>query len=447
MIERYTRAPMGALWSDKNRFKHWLDVELAVLEVLGADGIVPRSAARQIRERAKINVDRILELEETLRHDVIAFTTSISEQVGDVGRYFHYGLTSSDVVDTALSMLLRNALVTIRADLDELDGVLVKLANRYKVLPAMGRTHGVHAEPTSFGLKFLGWIAEFRRGAERLDRAIEAISFGKLSGAVGSYGALAPDVERRALAKLGLRVEPVSTQVLPRDRHAEVFCVIAQIGASIERAAVELRHLQRTEVHEVEEEFAQGQKGSSAMPHKKNPISAENLTGCARLLRGYAVAALENVALWHERDISHSSVERVIAPDATILLDYMIHRLIKIFKGLNVMKDNVKDNLDKTKGIYFSGHVLLRMVEKGLSREDSYRIVQKAAHSAWASRRWFGDELMKAQEVRSRFNKRELGQILDVKNYLKHVDTIYGRVLETNANTRKKSPTAKKKKK
>lgn len=448
MIERYTRAPMGALWSDENRFRHWLDVELAVLEVLGQDGIVPRSAARQIREKAKIKVSRILELEETLRHDVIAFTTSISEQVGDIGRYFHYGLTSSDVVDTALALLLKQALTMVRADLDELDSVLVKLANRHKTLPAMGRTHGVHAEPTSFGLKFLGWVAEFRRAAERLDRAIEAISFGKLSGAVGSYGALAPDIERRALSKLGLRVEPVSTQVLPRDRHAEVFCVLAQIGASIERVAVELRHLQRTEVHEVEEEFGQGQKGSSAMPHKKNPISAENLTGCARLLRGYAVSALENVALWHERDISHSSVERVIAPDATILLDYMIHRLIKIFKGLNVMKDNVKENLDKTKGIYFSGHVLLRMVEKGLSREDSYRIVQKAAHSAWANERWFGDELMKEKEVRERFNKRELAQVLDVKNYLKHVDTIYGRVLDgSQKKTGKKSPTAKKKKK
>lgn len=443
MIQRYTRAPMGALWSDENRFKHWLDVELAVLEVLGQEKVVPRAAARQIREKAKIDVARILELEETLRHDVIAFTTSIAEQVGDVGRYFHYGLTSSDVVDTALSLLLKQALQMIRADLDELDAVLVKLATRHRALPAMGRTHGVHAEPTSFGLKFLGWVAEFRRQATRLDRAIESIGHGKLSGAVGSYGALDPEVERRALARLGLAVEPVATQVVPRDRHAEVFCVMAEIGASIERVSVELRHLQRSEVHELEEEFGQGQKGSSAMPHKKNPISAENLTGCARLLRGYAVSALENVALWHERDISHSSVERVIAPDATILLDYMINRLVKLLKGLNVMKDNVRANLDKTKGIYFSGHVLLRMVEKGMSREDAYRIVQKAAHSAWSGGRWYGDELMKDAQMRELFTKRELAQVLDVKNYLKHVDTIYGRVLgEGNASIakRKKTP-------
>lgn len=429
MIARYTRPEMGQLWNDENRFQTWLEVELAVLKALGDAGVIPHQAATQIRKRTKINVRRILELEKTLRHDVISFTTSVSEQVGSVGRYFHYGLTSSDVVDTAFAILLKQALVVIRKDLDRLDKELVRLALTYRDLPCIGRTHGVHAEPTSFGLKFLGWVAEFRRQAVRLDAAIETISHGKLSGAVGSYGALSPEIERKALDALGLEPEPIATQVLPRDRHAEVFCTLAEIGASIERAAVELRHLQRTEVHEVEEEFGKGQKGSSAMPHKKNPISAENLSGGARLLRGYAVAALENVALWHERDISHSSVERVIGPDATTLADYMISRLADILGGLRVLEPNVKANLDKTKGIYFSGHMLLRMVEKGMSRENAYRIVQRAAHSAWAEGRWFGDELMKEPDIRRHFSRAEIDRVLDVKNYLKHVDTIYGRVL------------------
>ena len=429
MIARYTRPEMGALWEDESRFGQWLNVELAVLEVLGSQGVVPGNAAAQIRKKAKINVKRINELELTLRHDVISFTTSISEQVGPVGRYFHYGLTSSDVVDTALSLLLKRALEIIDADLERLDTVLVKRALQYRALPCIGRTHGVHAEPTSFGLKFLGWVAEFRRQRVRLNHAIEQASVGKLSGAVGSYGALSPDVERKALAQLGLRPEDVATQVLPRDRHAEIFCVLAEIGASVERVSVELRHLQRTEVHEIVEEFGRGQKGSSAMPHKKNPISAENLTGCARLLRGYAVAALENVALWHERDISHSSVERVIAPDATILVDYMLHRLAGLVDGLNVLEANVAANLDRTKGIYFSGHVLLRMVSAGMSREDAYRIVQKCAHAAWDEKRWFGDVLMEETAIREIFTRPELDRILNVKNYLQHVDTIYGRVL------------------
>ncbi|MEW6056305.1 MAG: adenylosuccinate lyase [Bdellovibrionota bacterium] len=445
MIERYTRPAMSILWSDKNRFQTWLNVELAVLEVLGQQRIVPRNTARDIRAKAKINVTRIAELERSLRHDVIAFTTSISEQVGPVGRYFHYGLTSSDVVDTALSLLMRQALEQIGEGLERLDISLVRLSKKYRSTASIGRTHGVHAEPTSFGLKFLGWVSEFRRQKMRLDDAIGTLGYGKLSGAVGCYGVLSPEVELKALKRLELMPETVATQVIPRDRHAHVFSILAGIGSSIERVAVELRHLQRTEVREVEEGFGKEQKGSSAMPHKKNPISAENLTGCARLLRAYASAALENVALWHERDISHSSVERVIAPDATILLDYMIHRLIDLLGGIKVLKDNVQKNLDLSQGVYFSGHVLLKLVEKGISREDGYRIVQKAAHSAWDNKRWFGDELLKDQLVKEKFSQRELSNILNVKNYLKHVDTLYGRVLgQSGEKTVRTSKTLKK---
>jgi adenylosuccinate lyase len=429
MIARYTRAPLGAIWSDKNRFGQWLRVELAVLEVLGRRGVVPRNAANLIRKKAKIRVGRILELEEELKHDVIAFTTSIAEQVGDVGRYFHYGLTSSDVVDTALALMLSEALSEIEKGLERLDKILVRLALRHRRLPCIGRTHGVHAEPTSFGLKFLGWLVEFRRHADRLRHAREGITVGKLSGAVGSYGALSPQIEAEALKSLGLRPESVATQVLPRDRHAEVFSALAGIGASIERVAVELRHLQRTEVREVEESFGKGQKGSSAMPHKKNPISSENLTGGARLLRGYLVAALENVALWHERDISHSSVERVIAPDATILADYMLHRLGSVLEGLRVLEDNVLRNLNLTQGIFFSGHVLLKLVERGLSREEGYKLVQKRAHEALERSRSFQEELWEEPEIRNRFKASELAAVLDVKNYLKHVDAIYRHVL------------------
>lgn len=437
MIARYTRKEMGDLWSDENRFRTWLNVELALLKVLGGRGIVPKSAASQIRSRSHINMPRILELERTLKHDVIAFTTSIAEQAGDVGRFFHFGLTSSDVVDTSLSILLVQALSRIEGGLNALDKILVRLAKRYRKLPCIGRTHGVHAEPMSFGIKFLGWVVEFRRQNERLRRAIENIRYGKLSGAVGIYGILSPEVEGEALALLGLKPEPIATQVVPRDRHAEVFVTLAEIGASIERVATELRHLQRTEVREVEEGFSVGQKGSSAMPHKKNPISAENLTGCSRLLRGYAVAALENVALWHERDISHSAVERVIAPDAMILIDYMIHRLVDILRGLRVIEENVAANLDKTKGIYFSGRVLLKLIEKGVSREDAYAVVQRAAHTAWEDERWFGDVLLQEPRIQSVLSKREVAAVLDVKNYLSHVDTIYGRVLN-NGHHRKR---------
>jgi len=429
VIDRYSRPEMKNLWSDESRFTTWLEVELAVLKVLEKDKVVPARTASKIKGAAKIKVSRILELEQTLKHDVIAFTTSISEQCGDAGRFFHYGLTSSDVVDTALSILLRRALISLRGSTVSLRETMIALALKHKDLPCIGRTHGVHAEPTSFGLKFLGWVSEFQRHILRLDDAIKEISVGKLSGAVGSFGALSPSVEERALASLGLQPESIATQVLPRDRHAHVFNVIANVGSSLERVAVELRHLQRTEVHELEEEFSAGQKGSSAMPHKKNPISAENLSGCARILRSYAVATSENVALWHERDISHSSVERIVCPDATILLDYMLARMNKLLGGVRVMRENVQKNLSKTQGIYFSGHILLRMVEKGMSREDAYKIVQRCAHNAWDQSTWFGDELWKEQAVQELFSQAELNRSLNIKNYLENVDTLYRRVL------------------
>ncbi len=430
MIARYTLPEMGSLWTDRSRFEHWLEVELAVLKVLSQKKTIPANIPSKIKSKAKIKPERIFELEKTLKHDVIAFTTSIAEQVGDAGRFFHYGLTSSDVVDTAFSIVLKKALLQIEERLDALLVALKKQALASKNIPCIGRTHGIHAEPTSFGLRFLGWYTEFFRQKQRLNQAIETIGYGKLSGAVGAYGKLSPEIEKKALELLGLKAELVSTQVLPRDRHLEVFQTLSSIACSVERVAVELRHLQRSEVHEVEESFGSGQKGSSAMPHKKNPISAENLTGCARLLRSYAQAASENVALWHERDISHSSVERVIAPDATILLDYMLHRLTGVIAKLKVMKPNIQKNLNLTGGIYFSGRVLLEMVQRGMSREDAYAITQKAAHAAWDKKTLFINELWKEKSIRELFTQRDLKQIMNVKIYLEHVDTVYDRVLK-----------------
>ena len=377
MIERYTRKEMGQLWTLERKFRVWLEVELAICEAWHAMGVIPAPDMQAIREKADFELERILTLEETTRHDVIAFLTAVEEKVGPSARYIHLGCTSSDIVDTANAVLLTRAGRIILSGLDALLGTLEILARTHAGRLCMGRTHGIHAEPTSFGLKMAGFHAEFQRHRRRFAEAVENIRVGKISGAVGTYAQLEPELEKRALDILELEVEPASTQVIPRDRYAQYFTTLALMAGGVERLCVELRHLQRTEVLEVEEGFAQGQKGSSAMPHKKNPISAENLTGLSRLVRSNALAAMENMALWHERDISHSSVERVIMPDSTILVDYMLHRLNNLLKGLRVIPENMERNLMGSHGLFFSQRVLLALVEAGLARQEAYVMVQK----------------------------------------------------------------------
>lgn len=429
MIERYKTKEMSLLWSEENKFTTWFDVEIAVLETLVEQGILQKKDVSEIKKSAQINVKRILEIEEEVQHDVIAFCTSIAEQCGAAGRVFHYGLTSSDVVDTALGVMLVRASDIIIGELTNLMDEVKKQALQYKELICIGRTHGMHAEPTVFGLKFLGFYAELLRHRKNLKRVKTQISRGKLSGAVGVYGALSPEVERSALAKLGLKPEPVSTQIIPRDRHARFVTALAELGGSLEKFAVELRHLQRSEVDEVEEAFSVKQKGSSAMPHKKNPISCENITGCARVLRGYALTALENVALWHERDISHSSAERIIFPDATTLSHYILVRMTKVVAGLNVKPENIAKNLAKSQGVFFSGHVLLALVDNGMAREDAYRIVQSSAHKALADGLPLQTVLQNDPLIREKIAQSSLDQIFELKRFTQHVDKIYERVL------------------
>lgn len=381
MIERYTRAPMGAIWTQENRFRQMLEVECAVAEVQAGLGLIPKEAAKEIRARGAFKVERILEIEKTTKHDVIAFVSNVAENVGPMGRYVHFGMTSSDVLDTALSLLIRDAGRILLDSVTRLEKNLLSRAQESAGVLSAGRTHGMHAEPTSFGMKMAGFWAETRRNRERLERALEQAMICKLSGAVGTYSTQTHEVEEGVARKLGLKEELIATQVIPRDRHAEVLWSLAMIGAGIERLAVELRHLQRTEVGEAIEGFTKGQKGSSAMPHKKNPISAENLTGCARLLRAYAGVGLEDIALWHERDISHSAVERVTFPDAFILCDYAADRAATLIEGLEIVPERMLANMDLSLGTLFSSHLLLALVEKGLSREEAYALVQRLSHS------------------------------------------------------------------
>lgn len=428
MIERYTRKEMGQLWTLERKFRVWLEVELAICEAWHAMGVIPAADMQAVREKADFELERILTLEETTRHDVIAFLTAVEEKVGPSARYIHLGCTSSDIVDTANAVLLTRAGRIILSGLDALLDTLETMARTHAGRLCMGRTHGIHAEPTSFGLKMAGFHAEFQRHRRRFTEAVENIRVGKISGAVGTYAQLEPELEKRALDILGLEVEPASTQVIPRDRYAQYFTALALVAGGVERLCVELRHLQRTEVLEVEEGFAQGQKGSSAMPHKKNPISAENLTGLSRLVRSNALAAMENMALWHERDISHSSVERVIMPDSTILVDYMLHRLNNLLKGLRVIPENMERNLMGSHGLFFSQRVLLALVEAGLARQEAYVMVQKVAMRCWRERTSFEDAVRADTDIAARLDKARLDKAFDLNYYLRHERTILDRV-------------------
>ncbi|MBE0467435.1 MAG: adenylosuccinate lyase [Candidatus Desulforudis sp.] len=427
MIERYTLPDMKRIWSDENRFAKWLEVEILAAEAMARLGRVPREAARAIRERAGFNVDRILEIEKVTRHDVIAFLTCVEEYVGEEARYLHLGLTSSDVVDTALAVRIREAGLQIIERLRALHGVLLRQAAAYRDTLMPGRTHGIHAEPTTLGLKFLLWAAEVERGLERMDRALEEISVGKLAGAVGTYSTVDPFVEEYVCVRLGLVPEKVATQVVQRDRHAAFMAALALIGGSLEKFAVEIRNLQRTDIREVEEPFRAGQKGSSAMPHKRNPIVCERITGLARLLRGHALAAMENVPLWHERDISHSSVERVIIPDGTTVLDYMLHRFTEVADNLRVYPQNMRRNLERTHGLVFSQRVLLALVEKGYSRGRAYELVQRKAMRCWETGESFKQLLGTDSEVREVLGAGELDALFDYAYFTERIGQIYRR--------------------
>lgn len=428
MIPRYTRPDMGKLWAVENKYRKWLDIEIAVCEAWTKLGEIPVDALKSIKKKARFDVQRIDEIEKVVKHDVIAFLTSVAQSLGPESRFIHKGLTSSDILDTALALLMREASDILIKDIQELMDVLKKQAYKYKDTPMMGRSHGVHAEPVTFGLKFALWHEDMKRGIERMKRAKEAISVGKLSGAVGTFSNIPPAIEELVCKRLGLKPEPVATQVVQRDRHAEYLTTLALVAASVEKIAVEIRHLQRTEVLEVEEPFVAGQRGSSAMPHKRNPVGCENLSGLARLVRSNALAAIENIALWHERDISHSSVERVIIPDSLILVDYMLNRITGILEKLYVYPKRMKDNMARSHGLYNSQRVMLALIDKGLSRESAYDIVQKNAMKSWKKGIEFKKLLLKDKEIKKYLTAKEIENIFDLKYYLKNVDYIFKRV-------------------
>jgi len=432
MIDRYSRVELRALWSDQHRFDTWLEVELAACEAMEAEGAVPPGTAVRVHQRAagKLDPRRILEIEEVTRHDVIAFLTHVEELAGEDARWLHLGMTSSDVLDSSLAILLMQALDHILDGLDRLAAALKKRAEEHARTPMIGRSHGVHAEPTSLGLAFAGFYAETRRNRRRVAEARRAIAHGKIAGAVGTYANLSPSVEKTALARLGLQPETVATQIVARDRHAEVFNALAMVGAGVERIALQVRHWQRTEVGEAEEAFGKGQKGSSAMPHKKNPILSENLTGIARLLRSYALAGLEDVALWHERDISHSSVERVIAPDATSLCDFMLRRASGLVEGLVVHPERMRKNLEISGGLIFSEGVMLALVRTGLPRQKAYEMVQRSALAARDGAGAFPDLLARDPDVSSRLAPEELRACFDLDHHLRWSDSILARALK-----------------
>ncbi|HEX9653286.1 MAG TPA: adenylosuccinate lyase [bacterium] len=428
MIERYTRPEMARIWSDENKFQTWLKVELLVCEALAQLGEIPQEALAAIKSKANFDPQRVLEIEQTVKHDVIAFLTDVAEHVGPASRYIHLGMTSSDLLDTALACLMREAGFLLLDKLDRLKSSLGKRAVEFKHTVCIGRSHGIHAEPTTFGLKLALWYGEIGRNMQRLEQAIETISVGKISGAVGTFAHISPWVESYVCAKLNLRAAPVSTQIVQRDRHAEYMTVLALTGASLEKIATEIRSLQRTEILEVEEPFSKGQKGSSAMPHKRNPITCERIAGLARVLRGNALAAMENVALWHERDITHSSVERITVPDSTALLDYMLHLMTDIIANLAVYPENMLTNLEKTNGLIFSQALLLALTRKGVTREEAYRLVQTRALEVWSSGASFKTALLQDDEIKEHLSDDEIDRCFDLKRNLQHVDYIFKRV-------------------
>ena len=429
MIERYTRPEMGRIWTDENKIRKWLEVELAALEALAHYHYIPKNIPQRVRAKAKFSLKRIKQIEQTVQHDVIAFLTNLAEHVGPAGRFVHYGLTSSDILDTALALQLKEASEILIQDVKNLMNVLRTKAKQHQNTLMAGRTHGVYAEPTTFGLKMALFYAEFQRNLERLEKAAEVVSVGKISGAVGTFANVDPKVEMYVCRKLGLKPALISTQILQRDRHAEYISTLAIIGGSLEKLATEIRNLQRSETREVEEYFGEGQKGSSAMPHKRNPITCERITGLARILRGNAIAAMENISLWHERDITHSSVERVIFPDSTILLDYMLTTMIEVIQKLRVYPENMEANLQKSRGMVFSQGLLLKLIQKGLTREKAYQLIQDAAKKVWEDN---GADLKTAVLQDSRIRKlltpKEVEGVFDYRYHTKNIKNIFKRV-------------------
>ncbi len=428
MIERYTLPEMGAVWSQQNKFQKWLDVEIAVCEVHAEDGTIPADALKEIKSKAAFTVERINEIEKTTDHDVIAFTTNLAENIGDAARFVHYGLTSSDVVDTANALLLKQSCEILLVKVDALSQVLKKRAFEFKDTPQIGRTHGIHAEPTSFGMTFALWFAEMQRNKRRLEQAKETIAVGKISGAVGAFAHLDPDVEERVCKKLGIGFALISTQVIQRDRYAEYLCALGIIASSLEKFALQVRHWQRTEVREAQEKFKVGQKGSSAMPHKRNPILSERICGMARTIRANSIVGLENVALWHERDISHSSAERIVLPDSSAALDYILAKCASLLEGLVVYPENMLKNLNLTRGLVFSGQLLLALTQKGVSREGAYVLAQRNAMRVWDEDGEFKDLVLADEQIREKLSDEEIEKVFSYEHYLRNVDKVFARV-------------------
>ena len=425
MIDRYSRKEMSSIWELENKFRIWLRIEIAVCEIYAEKGMIPKEDLAVIKEKAAFNVDRVLEIENEVHHDVIAFLTAVAENVGPESRHIHFGLTSSDVVDTAFSIQMIQAGKVLLSGLDTMIDTLRENSLKYKDTRCMGRSHGVHAEPTTFGVKMALYYESFKRSRERIKRAIENISYGKLSGAVGTFSNVSPEIEAEVCSRLGLLPDPVSTQVIQRDRHAEYMAALSIMAGTMDQLATEIRHLQRTEVREIEEPFQKGQKGSSAMPHKRNPILSERVTGLSRVIKSNINVALDNITLWHERDISHSSAERVIFPDSTIALDYLVHRMIFILKNLHVYPENMLENIEKTGGLFYSQSLLLLLIEKGFTREESYKIVQDMAMRVWKREGSLKELTLKSPEVSGKITSEEIDRLFDINRYYKNIDAIY----------------------